>query len=208
MTNAFFPCKDHHFCKPCCFNKNYFHEFNCNMAIDGHPVLVDDFTSLLYDINFRADFLDKCRFHWDYDNNLVYWMKYDIPLCDTAGFFSYSYYSSLFTPIDIALEDNCLGNACINFLQHASLMLNMNRPTSMMLPLTNTISCWISSKIYSIYYPNTKYIWLPWSLSTQKRSYWSQTWSYARASLCLSCSLHPPRNVQRRTWLHGWTWYP
>ncbi len=43
-------------------------------------------------------------------------MECIIPLCNFAVF-SYSYYSSLFTPIDV--EDNCLGDAYVNlFAMH------------------------------------------------------------------------------------------
>ncbi len=41
-------------------------------------------------------------------------MEYNIPLCDTAEFDSYSYYSSLFTPNENNIEDNCPGNAYVD----------------------------------------------------------------------------------------------
>ncbi len=105
------------------------------MVINEHPDLVVDSTSLQYDIIFGADFLDQSRFHLDYDNNLVCWIEYDISICDTDKLFSSSYYS-FFMPIDKSSS-----------LQHASLMPNMNRPTSTMLPLINTIIHWISNII-------------------------------------------------------------
>ncbi len=50
-------------------------EFNHNMVVNKHPVLVFNSTSLLYGIIFAADFLDKCGIILDHDNNLVHWME-------------------------------------------------------------------------------------------------------------------------------------
>ncbi len=79
-----------------------FPEFNCNMIIAKHPMHIIDSTSLWYKIIFGADFLDKCRISFDYENNIVWWMEY-IPFCNTAELFLYSYYSCLFTTIEINL---------------------------------------------------------------------------------------------------------
>ncbi len=64
-----------------------FPEFNQNMIVDKHPALIDDSTSLCYDIVFGANFLNKCGITLDYENNLVQWMEYTIPLCDSSEFF-------------------------------------------------------------------------------------------------------------------------
>ncbi len=89
-------------------------EFNCSMVVNEYPVLIVDSMNLHYDIILRVHFLDKCGFHLDYDNNLVQWIEYDIPLCNTTEFFSFRYYSSLLTPIDIDFEDNCPGDAYVD----------------------------------------------------------------------------------------------
>ncbi len=57
------------------------------MVIDEHPVLIHDSTSLWYDIILGADFLDTCGLHFDYDNNLVHWMEFDITLYNVTDFF-------------------------------------------------------------------------------------------------------------------------
>ena len=41
-------------------------------------------------------------------------MEYDIPLRDTSEFFSDAYYSSLFTHLDINLEDDCLDDSIVD----------------------------------------------------------------------------------------------
>ncbi len=41
-------------------------------------------------------------------------MEYDIPLSNNTEFVSYSYYSSLFAPINIDLEENCIGKTYVN----------------------------------------------------------------------------------------------
>ncbi len=68
-------------------NKIRFPKFNCNMIVDQHPALIIDSMSLCYNIIFGANFLDKCGMTLDYDNNLVQWMEYTIPLHDALEFF-------------------------------------------------------------------------------------------------------------------------
>ncbi len=46
------------------------------MIVDNHPELVVDSTSLHFDGIFG-----------EYDNNLVRWMDYTVPLCNTTDFF-------------------------------------------------------------------------------------------------------------------------
>ncbi len=58
------------------------------MVINEDPVFTIDSTSLQYHTIFGTDFLDKCGFHLAYDQTLVHWMEYDIPLCNTSEFFS------------------------------------------------------------------------------------------------------------------------
>ncbi len=41
-------------------------------------------------------------------------MEYNLPLCNTTEVFSYSYYFSLFTLMDIDFEDDCLSNTYAN----------------------------------------------------------------------------------------------
>ncbi len=57
------------------------------MVVNNQPALVDDSKSLQYNIIFGANFLNKCRFQLDCDDNLVLKMEYTIPLHDTADFF-------------------------------------------------------------------------------------------------------------------------
>ncbi len=68
-------------------NRIRFPEFNCNIIVDTHPAFIVDSTSLCYDIIFGADFLDKCGVTLDYDNSIVRWMEYTIPLCHALEFF-------------------------------------------------------------------------------------------------------------------------
>ncbi len=68
-------------------NRIRFPEFNCNIIVDTHPALTVDSTSLHYDIIFDADFLDKCRVTLDYDNSIIRWMEYTIPLSNALEFF-------------------------------------------------------------------------------------------------------------------------
>ncbi len=65
----------------------HFHEVNCNSVIHEHPVLIVDSNILQYDIIFGANFLDKCGFHLDCDQNLIHWMECYIPLYDTSKLF-------------------------------------------------------------------------------------------------------------------------
>ncbi len=68
-------------------HKIRFPEFNCNMIIDEHPALIIDSMSLHYNIIFGADYLDTCEINLDYDNNLVGWMEYNIPLVKPLNLF-------------------------------------------------------------------------------------------------------------------------
>ena len=90
-------------------SKIRFPEFNRNMVVDNHPALIVSSDTMQYDIIFGADFLDKCGFQLDYDTNQVKWMECDIPLRDAKDFFAHSFYSSLFTPLDMDHEDEVLG---------------------------------------------------------------------------------------------------
>ncbi len=92
--------------------------------------------------------------------------------------------------------------------QHTSLMPNMNRPTSPILPLTNTIFHLINGEIYSIFYPNTKIIWwLPWSIFTQKGSHWTKLDLSQYITLHIIFLIYT-KQISKRTWSHGWTQYP
>ncbi len=57
------------------------------MIVDKHPTLMVDSKSLCYNIIFGVNFLNKCRITLDYENNLVQWMEYTIPLRDALEFF-------------------------------------------------------------------------------------------------------------------------
>ncbi len=85
-------------------NRIRFPEFNHNIIVDTHPALIVDSTSLCYDIIFGADFLDKCGVTLDYGNSIFRWMGYTFPLCNALEFFSYSYYTSLLTPLELESE--------------------------------------------------------------------------------------------------------
>ncbi len=51
-------------------HKIRFPEFNCIMVVNVHPALIVDSTSQSYVIIFGADFLNKCGFQLNHDNNL------------------------------------------------------------------------------------------------------------------------------------------
>ncbi len=116
------------------------------MVIDELPVLIVDSTILGYDIIFGADFLDKCSFHLDHDKNLVHWIEYDITLHDTTEKILTVLFLSIHTKMKLNLRTTALGRPMPTTLPHTSLIANMNRPTSTILPLTNIISCWISER--------------------------------------------------------------
>ncbi len=84
------------------------------MIVNQHPALIIDSTSHRYDIIFGDDFLDKCGITLNYDNKLIQWMEYTIPLCKASEFFSYNYYSSLITPLEIKSEQDFLSDAYDN----------------------------------------------------------------------------------------------
>ncbi len=142
------------------------HEFNCNIVVDDHPALVIDSKNLQYNIIFGANFLDKLRFQLDYDNNLVQWMEYTIPHCDTAECFPTATIHLSQLELMSILKMTVLVIPMLILLQHAILMPNMNKSTSMMFLSTNTTYCLTSTETSSIYYPNTKNsLWLPCSQS-------------------------------------------
>ncbi len=89
-------------------SKNHFTEFNYNLVIDEHPVLIVDSNSLQYNVTFGVDFLDKWVFHLDYNHNLVQWMEFNAIFCDTSKIFSYNYYTSSFTPLDLEQKNDYL----------------------------------------------------------------------------------------------------
>ncbi len=91
----------------------HFPEFNQNMVIDNHPALVISSETMHYDIIFGANFLDKCGFHLDYNANQVKWMEYDIPVHEAKTFFAHSFYTLLFTPLDMGHEDKFFGESPI-----------------------------------------------------------------------------------------------
>lgn len=70
------------------FNKNPFPKFNWNIVINEHHALIVDFDSMWSNIIFGTIFLDTSNFLLDYDANLVLWMGYDVPLCNTSEFSS------------------------------------------------------------------------------------------------------------------------
>ncbi len=67
--------------------KTKFPEFNQNMIVDEHPALIVDSTSHCNNIIFGANFLNKCGITLDYENNLIQWMEYIIPLHNASEFF-------------------------------------------------------------------------------------------------------------------------
>ena len=87
-----------------------FPEFNRNIVIDKHPALIVDSMNLRYDIILGADFLDKCGITLDYENNQVQWLEYTIPLRNALDFFSYTYYTSIMSPIELEMEHDLLGD--------------------------------------------------------------------------------------------------
>ena len=66
--------------------------------------------NLRYDIILGADFLDKCGITLDYENNQVQWLEYTIPLRNASDFFSYTYYTSIMSPIEFEMEHDLLGD--------------------------------------------------------------------------------------------------
>lgn len=59
------------------------------MVINDHPTLVLFSNVMRSDIIFGTKFLDKCSVYLDYKANQVWWMGYDIPLCDPFVFFTF-----------------------------------------------------------------------------------------------------------------------
>ncbi len=84
------------------------------MIVDKHPALIVDSMSLCYNIIFGANFLNKCGITLNYENHQVQWMEYTIPLHHALEFFSYSYYTSLLTPIELESEHDLIGNPFAN----------------------------------------------------------------------------------------------
>ncbi len=70
--------------------------------------------------------------------------------------FSYRYYSSLFTPLDIDSKETFLAMPMLTLLQHASLMPNVNLSTSTLFHLINNTSHLINIAISLTCYLNTK----------------------------------------------------
>ncbi len=92
------------------------------MLVDEYPALVVKSKNLQYDIIFGANFLDKCKIQLDYDNNVVCWMKYNIPLCNTAGFFLIAKTPLSSHQLMLILKTFALVMPMLIHLQYASLM--------------------------------------------------------------------------------------
>ncbi len=133
-----------------------FPEFNCNMIVDKHPALIVDSTSLCYNIIFW------CWFPWQMRHHTRLWkspsemdgIHYSSLQC--FEMFSYSYHTSLLTPLELESENNQIGSPFLTSLQCAFLMLNMNRLTYMIFLLINITFCLISDVAFSISYQNPK----------------------------------------------------
>ncbi len=91
-----------------------FLEFNRNIVIDKHPALNVQSMNLRYDIIFGADFLDKCGITLDYDTHHVQWLEYTIPLQNALDFFSYTYCTSVLSPLELEFESNFMSNQIID----------------------------------------------------------------------------------------------
>ncbi len=97
---------------------------------------------------------------------------------DTAEFFSYSYHSSLFAPIDIDLKDGCLNDKYLDAF--VSYILDAKYEQSNIHDIVFdqhhlSLNQW--QDLFNILYKYTKIIsWLPWSLSTHNGSHLTQTW--------------------------------
>ncbi len=83
-------------------------------------------------------------------------MEYDISLCNSTEFFLTATTPLTSHKLTLISKTIVLAMPMSALLQHAALMQNMNKSTSMMLLSTNITSCFINTEIYSIYYLNTK----------------------------------------------------
>ncbi len=68
---------------------------------------------------FGADFLDDWELHFNYDNILVCWMEYDIPLCDTAYFFLIVAIPHYSCQLILTLKMTAVAISTSTLLQHA-----------------------------------------------------------------------------------------
>ncbi len=91
-----------------------FPEFNCNIVIDKHPALIVDSMNLRYSIILGANFLDKCGITLYYENHQVLWLEYTIPLQNASEFFSFAYYTSILSPLELEFENDLTGNQIVD----------------------------------------------------------------------------------------------
>ncbi len=126
-----------------------FPEFNQNMIVDERPALIIDSTNLHYDIIFGSNFLDKCGITLDYENHLVQWMEYNIPLRDAMEFFPIVITLHYSHHLNLNLNRTLLSTQFLTPLPLAFLTLNMSKPMSTMLHLTNITFHLINGMIFS-----------------------------------------------------------
>ncbi len=123
--------------------------------------------------------------------------------------FSYSYYSSPFTPIDIYFEDNYCGDAQIDSFAMCILDAKyMENSTSTMLLLNNITSHLTSIKIYSMYYLNTKdYLMDPLESILTKRFTLTSNLEPSRFITMLILYFMYTNKLSKRSSTTCWTWY-
>ncbi len=82
-------------------------------------------------------------------------MEIYIPLCITTDFFIYS---SLFTPIEISLEDDCLGDIYADFFATGILDAKYEQIKIHNVAFNQHHLPSINYETYSTFYPNKKYL--------------------------------------------------
>lgn len=107
-----------------------FPECNCNMLIDAHPALMVSSDALCYNTIFEATFLYNWGFYLDYSHNILWWFVIYTDFSHPT--FKHTYLKCL----KLCKRRNVFTIIMLKFMPHASLMPNMNRFTSIVLPST------------------------------------------------------------------------
>ncbi len=161
-----FPHWSHHICKSDSFNKNLLPQIylqhdhwwtSCTCCWFWHSLAWHYLLSRF----FKQVWLPSWFWSWPCPLDRVWWT----PLLWIQNF-SYNYYTPRFYSTWPWTRNQLSWK---KLMKLASLMPNMNRQISMILPLANITSCWIINVICLMIYQNTKNIWwLPWNLYHKK----------------------------------------
>ncbi len=136
-------------------------------------------------------------------------MEHDIPLLDTTESFSYINYSSLFIPIDIDLENNCIGKAYINSFATHILDAKYKQANIHHVAFDkHHVSLDQHQDLFNTLFKDKNYFTAPLdSILTRK---FTLNWNL-ELSWCitmLSCPSHTPPNLQKGPRSNGLDWYP